>query len=236
MQLVQVGPLIAALTPSLKPEDVKRTIVLLHGYGAPGTDLVGLSTVIAAPPGTQFVFLMAPHTLDGQSGMHAGRAWWHIDMIALQVARMTGQNDMLARQVPEGLEEARDVLSEALLVLEKNHGLAWEETYLGGFSQGAMLSMDMALRSDKPLKGILQLSGTMICEDEWPSLMKKRAGTRVFQSHSPDDQVLPLALAERLRDRMTEAGMVVDFVRFRGGHGIPGDVISRLSSFISVDS
>lgn len=236
MQLVQVGPLVAALTPSLKPEEVKRTVVLLHGYGAPGTDLVGLSTVIAAPAGTQFVFLMAPHTLDGESGLHAGRAWWHIDMIALQVARMTGQNDMLAKQIPEGIEEARAALSEALNVLEQNHGLKWEETYLGGFSQGAMLSMDTALRSSKPLKGILQLSGTMICEGEWPSLMKKRAGLSVFQSHSPDDQVLPLVLAERLRERMTEAGMKVDFVQFRGGHGIPGDVISKLSSFISADS
>jgi phospholipase/carboxylesterase len=191
--------------------------------------------VIPVPEGTQFAFLMAPHNMEGQSGPQAGRAWWHIDMVALQVARMTGQNDMLAAQVPEGLAEAREALSAAFSVLEKDHGLKWEETFLGGFSQGAMLAMDYSLRSTHPLKGVIQMSGTMICEPEWLPLMKRRAGLPVFQSHSPDDQVLPLSLAERLRDQMAAAGMKPTFALFRGGHGIPGDVQRKLSAFLSQD-
>jgi phospholipase/carboxylesterase len=233
MQQVTLGPLQAILTPNVAPGDVRQTVVLLHGYGAPGTDLVGLAPSLNVPEGTQFAFLQAPHTIEGMSGPGAGRAWWHIDMITLQVARMTGQNDELAAQVPEGIDEAREVLTQALAELEHSHGMKWEQTVVGGFSQGAMLSMDYTLRSEVPLRGLMQLSGTMICEATWLPLMEKRAGLRVLQSHSPDDQILPFVLAQRLQQRMLEARMRASFVTFRGGHGIGPEVLDAMSAFLS---
>jgi phospholipase/carboxylesterase len=236
MLALQLGPLSAIVTPVLSASEVKKTFVLLHGYGAPGSDLVGLAQAIDAPAGTRFVFLQAPHTLDGMSGSHAGRAWWHIDMMALQIARMTGQDDALASAVPEGLHEARDMVEQALVVLEKEHGLDWTTLVIGGFSQGAMLSCDWALRSERSIEALVQLSGTVICESDWLQLMKARAGLRVFQSHSPDDQVLPFSLAERHRDTMTRAGLKNTFVSFRGGHGIAPPVIQALARFLAEPS
>jgi phospholipase/carboxylesterase len=233
MKAVQLGPLAAIVTPDLARDAVEKTVVLLHGYGAPGTDLVGLQSAIEVPEGTRFVFLQAPNLLDGMSGPHGGRAWWHIDMIALQVARMTGQNEMLARETPAGIELAREQLDEALHSLEKEHGLDWSHLVIGGFSQGAMLSCDWALRATRPIEALVQLSGTMISESEWKPLMKKRKGLRVFQSHSPDDQVLPFVLAERLRDALQDAEMRNTFVRFRGGHGIAPSVTDALSTFLA---
>lgn len=236
MNVVRLGPLQAVIVPPPDPQNVERTVILAHGYGAPGTDLVGLAKAISAPKGTRYVFVQAPHTIEGMTGPHAGRAWWHIDMMALHIARMTGEHDELAAQIPEGLSEARQALDDALLVLERDHELRWEATYLGGFSQGAMLTMDYALRSERPLRGVLQLSGTVICEAEWLPLMKKRAGLRVFQSHSPDDPVLPFSLAERLHRDMTEAGMKATFVSFRGGHGIGPEVLEGISAFLREDA
>lgn len=233
MQAVQLGPLSAIITPTLPAGEIKKTCVLLHGYGAPGTDLVGLAQAIEAPEGTRFVFLQAPHTLEGMSGAHAGRAWWHIDMIALQVARMTGQDDALARATPSGLSEARQMVEEALVALETELGLDWSTLVIGGFSQGAMLSCDWALRSERSIEGLVQLSGTVICEAEWLELLKKHTGLRVFQSHSPDDQVLPFSLAERHRDSMKRAGLKNTFVSFRGGHGIAPTVTAALSRFLA---
>ncbi len=233
MNLVQLGPLAAVLTPAIAPKEVRRTIILLHGYGAPGTDLVGLAQSIRVRAGTQFVFLQAPHTLDGLGGPHAPRAWWNIDMMALQAARLGKKFDELAAQEPQGLDEVRDTLSGALSELERNHGLVYEETILGGFSQGAMLSCDWALRSSKKLAGLIQFSGTVICEEAWKTAMKERRALPVFQSHSPDDQVLPFALAERLQAQMIEAGMEHTFVPFRGGHGIAPPVLHGVSEFIN---
>jgi phospholipase/carboxylesterase len=233
MQTLKAGPLKAVVISPKSGEDVARDIVLLHGYGAPGTDLVGLERAISTSVPTRFVYLEAPHTLDGQVGPHAGRAWWHIDMMALHIARMTGAHDELAAQKPEGLGEARELLGAALLDLGHQIGLKLERTVLGGFSQGAMLSCDFALHSSVLPEALLQLSGTVICESEWKHLMNQKAGLRVFQSHAPDDMVLPFVLAERHRDNFLRAGVKVDFVSFRGGHGISPLVLERLSQFLA---
>jgi phospholipase/carboxylesterase len=153
-------------------------------------------------------------------------------MMALQIARMTGQDDQLAAAVPEGLVDARAQLEAGLLALEENHGLRFERTFVGGFSQGAMLSCDWVLHSGRELAGLIQLSGTVICEAQWRQSLPKRAGLRVFQSHSPDDQVLPFSLAQRLARAMREAGLQHEFVSFRGGHGIGPDVSLALSRFL----
>jgi phospholipase/carboxylesterase len=233
MQSISAGPLSGIMTATGPAGEPERDVILLHGFGAPGTDLVGLEHSIQTEVPTRFIYLAAPFTLEGMSGPHAGRAWWHIDMIALHVARMLGSHDELAGQVPEGLKHGREVLTQAISALQTEHGLKLEKTVIGGFSQGAMLSCDYVLRSGAPVEALLQLSGTMICEGEWKPLMQKRPGFRVFQSHSREDQILPFELAERLRDSWKEAGGDIDFVEFRGGHGIAPQVLERLSRFLA---
>src|SRR5262245_12603157 len=52
-------------------------VVLLHGFGAPGDDLVGLWRVLDVPRDIRFAFPEAPHGVPG--GLVQGRAWWHLD-------------------------------------------------------------------------------------------------------------------------------------------------------------
>jgi phospholipase/carboxylesterase len=53
-------------------------VVLLHGWGAPGDDLVPLGQEIDAPRGTRYVFPEAPLSL--QMGFGDSRAWWMLDL------------------------------------------------------------------------------------------------------------------------------------------------------------
>ena len=69
-----------------------------------------------------------------------------------------------------------------------------------GFSQGAMISLDLALRSERPLAGLALMSATMLCASEWTALMPRRAKLPVMQSHGRVDPLLPYELAEKLRD------------------------------------
>lgn len=233
MELVSLGPLDAFLLPPPDGQPVTLTVVLLHGFGAPGTDLVGLAREIDAPAGTRFVFLQGPLLLDPSAPpAWAGRAWWHIDMLELQVLRATGQHEELARRTPAGLDEARAQLGAALDALEKDYGAPPERLVLGGFSQGAMLTTDFTLRAARPPAGLVILSGTIIAEDEWRGLFPGRRGLPIFQSHSPDDQVLPFALAEKLAGFLREAGAKSEFVSFRGGHGIGPSVLAGLGRFL----
>jgi phospholipase/carboxylesterase len=202
-------------------------VVLLHGFGAPGEDLVGLWRVLDVPRGTRFVFPAAPLSLGGGYGMTA-RAWWMIDMVALDRAVREGRSRDLSGEVPEGLAEARAKVRSLLDAVEAQ--LRPSALLLGGFSQGAMLSLDVALHDPRPLAGLALFSGTLLAESEWGPRFASRAGLPVVQSHGTHDPLLPYAMAETLRDRMSAAGLEVDFVPFRGGHEIPPGVLQRFGA------
>lgn len=213
--------------------DVSSCVVLLHGYGAPGTDLVPLARAIDAPPGALFVFPQAPHGIDGGApGPYDGRAWWPIDMTRLQIAALTGRIESLADEHPPGMDTARARLDAFLDALLAQLGLAGDRLVIGGFSQGAMLTCDLTLRTDRVLAGLVQLSGTTLCQDEWYPLLPRRQGLPVLQSHAPDDPILPFTLAERLHNAAAGAGLDARFVRFLGGHGVGQPVLDALGSFL----
>ncbi len=204
-------------------------ILLLHGWAAPGDDLVPLWEAIDAPRGTRYLFPEGPLSLN--MGFGESRAWWLINVEQLNQDFAADRPRNLSREVPKGLTEARQSILALLAEAEERLGVVPEQTVLGGFSQGAMLSCDVALRTDLPFAGIALLSGTLLARDEWVPLMPKRKGLRVLQSHGRMDQVLPVFLAEQLRDFLSEAGVAVEWVGFPGGHEIAEVVLERLGAF-----
>lgn len=209
-------------------------VVLCHGFGAPGLDLVPLGRMLDVPAGTRLCFPAAPLSLGGLFFGDA-RAWWMIDMARLQGMLMTGQFDELTAREPDGLHEARDKLVETLDALESRLGVRPGQTVLGGFSQGAMLSLDVALRTSRRLAGLVLLSGTLMARLEWTARLHggTRRGLPVFQSHGAYDEILPFPLAEELRELLASGGLPVEFHRFDGGHEIPEPVLRRLGGFLT---
>ena len=205
-------------------------VVLLHGFGAPGDDLVPLWQELQAPPGTRYVFPEAPLAL--QMGFGESRAWWMLDLEKRQREMAAGRARNLSRDVPKGLAEARALVIALLEELEQRHGAT--SLVLGGFSQGAMLACDVALHTPRPLAGLVLLSGTLLASDEWTPLLPRRKGLRVFQSHGSADPLLPYVMAELLRDLLMQAGLSVEWTAFRGGHEIPGLVLDRLGAFLRI--
>lgn len=231
MRVAKLGGLSVRLTGGVNGsgDGDGPVVVLLHGFGAPADDLVPLAEVLSAPPGTRFAFPGAPGALPPMWG--PGRAWWMIDPSRFErVAR--GEIDGMADEVPPELGAARDAVLAMLDALEGELGAAAETTVLGGFSQGAMLACDVALRTGRPLAGLVLMSGTFLCRPEWLRLLPERTGLRVFQSHGTQDPLLPFSLARELREAMNTAGIPVDFVEFRGGHEIPGQVVAGASAFL----
>ena len=203
-------------------------IVLLHGYGAPGDDLVPLAAALRAPAHTRFVFPAAPIRLAGAFAYGDSRAWWHLDEAALERAMRTGRPRDLRGELPAELPEARARVLALLDALD-----APPATVLGGFSQGAMLSCDVALHSERPLAGLVMLSGNYLSERSWAPRMAARAGLRALQSHGRGDSLLGIDGATSLRDALVAAGWRLDWVEFDGGHEIPPAVVSALEQFLS---
>jgi phospholipase/carboxylesterase len=209
-------------------------LVLMHGYGAPGEDLVPLARQLTVDKAVRFAFPAAPLVLDtGLPPEVSGRAWWPIDMVELQRAVMLRDYATLTGRVPAGLSEARDQLLAFLDALGQDHAVSPGKLVLGGFSQGAMLATDVTLRAEHPPAALAILSGSLIAKQEWLPLMKARAGLPVLQSHGRADPVLSYEIAETLRQELTSAGLVVEFVPFNGGHGIPNGAVDALGKLVT---
>ncbi|MCL2724347.1 MAG: dienelactone hydrolase family protein [Polyangiaceae bacterium] len=238
MDVLQLGSLRVrrVVTPAENVDNTHKplTLVLLHGFGAPGDDLVGLAPSLGAPPGTTLLFPEAPKLVTDfvpMVLMGNARAWWMIDIGRFERAIAENSVSDLVREIPEGLDEARDALSQMIDALEEQ-GTPSSRIVLGGFSQGSMLATDLVLRDARPFRGLVIFSGTLIAEDEWRTRMKARAGLPVFQSHGTADPILPYEVAATLRGELQGAGLRVTFSSFTGGHGIAPQVMRDFTTWL----
>jgi phospholipase/carboxylesterase len=202
-----------------------RAIVLCHGFGAPGTDLVPLAGELcrydsSLAADTLFVFPEAP-LVPREFKPFGGRAWWPLDMERLQAAIQSGQMRDLRGECPARLPAARAELISVLVELTQSDRLPVDRIVIGGFSQGSMLATDVALQFPATPAGLVIYSGTLLNEVEWTRQATHRRGMPVLQSHGTEDPILSFAAAEWLRDMLSDAGLSVEFQSFCGGHTIP---------------
>lgn len=233
MREVSVGGLKVRLTGGVDGQGGGDgpVIMLLHGFGAPGADLVPLADVIHVPGKTRWLFPEAPLSLN--MGFGDSRAWWIIDFARIQADREAGRSRDLSVEIPQGLALAREGFLAFLKELPRQLSIDYNKTVIGGFSQGAMLTCDAVLQTIHPFAGLVQLSGNLLAQAVWGPLMAKRNGLPVFQSHGTKDDILPYRGAERLRDALTTSGLAVEWHSFQGGHEIPEAVLRQLSAFVT---
>ncbi|MFP6764644.1 MAG: hypothetical protein VB858_13540 [Planctomycetaceae bacterium] len=234
-KLEQIGDLtcrtVQNFDESQKPEQV---VILCHGFGAPGTDLVPLGSELLSArhqlaESTRIIFPEAPLTPPELAG---GRAWWPLDVEQLQRAMQFGEIRDLRGDHPPGLTEAREKLISVIAATSGETGLPLSRFVLGGFSQGAMLATDVALRLDDLPAALCIWSGTLLCESEWKELIAKRGPLRVLQSHGKTDPILPFQAATELRDLFAQAAFDGEFIEFAGVHTIPAEALDRFADLL----
>lgn len=221
---------IAGLTVRMiGPADAALTCVLLHGFGAPGDDLVPLADELAVA-NVRFVFPAAPLELGGLYG--DSRAWWMLDLAKLERELAAGTPRDRRTEIPEGLPQVREQVMRLLDQLSARFSIPADKLVLGGFSQGAMLSLDVALHREIKPAALLLMSGTLLAESEWSPRMASLAGIPIVQSHGRSDMILPYSIAEVLRDQLQQAGAAVEWVPFVGGHEIPRAVLAAAKQLL----
>ena len=206
------------------PPVATTTVVLLHGFGAGGDDLVSLARALGPQPAVRFLFPAAPLLLERDP--EGARAWWMIDIERLMTARPADR----ANEIPDGLAAARGLIDGLLDQLEAQGA---KRIILGGFSQGAMLSLDIALHRATPLAGLALMSGTRINGAAWKAGMERVRGVPIFMSHGTADPLLPFAAARGLRNDLAAAGADLDWVEFSGGHEIPPPALAGLARLVT---
>lgn len=194
------------------------TVVLLHGYGSRAEDWLQFEERWQFPPGTRRVYPQAPWR-----GFGSRRGWWWLHLEGY--VRQGEQLPDMTRSSPGGIKVAaqlvRNVVKEEKLPL-----------ILGGFSQGAMVSAEIAFQTNQELDALILLSGTTVDEERWAEHFAGRRRLPVFIAHGRRDNVLSFAIMDRFQRRLKTFGMDVTWHPFDGGHEIPLEVINHVNEFV----
>ncbi|MBN9310422.1 dienelactone hydrolase family protein [Devosia sp.] len=207
--------------PMLPPQSggaAKQAVVLLHGYGADGSDLISLGHHWG--PLLPDALFVSPNAPSPAAGNPFGFQWF-----ALQVDRIAGRI--------EGAKQAAPVLVEFLEDLWRQSGLTAADTYLVGFSQGAMMALHVGTVLPGPLKGIVAFSGAFVPADSFPAGDKPP----VALIHGELDQVVDPQLSLEAADTLAAAGYDVTLHISRGvAHGIAPDGLDFATAFLLAQS
>ena len=223
LDTIEVHPAAASGNPSAQ---TKGAVVLFHGFGADNTDLASLSEVFDSPGHVRWFFPNGPHSV--VIGPHmTGRAWF-----PLRLAELEQRGVDFTQETPEGMDKAVEQGLKAIEALRQKYKLEWNQIVIGGFSQGAMVALSIALQAPSSPAGVTLFSSSLVNEPLIRELAAKHKGLEFFQSHGTGDAMLPFALAERLDSILNEAGMNGMLYSFRGGHEIPMTVLREWSSWL----
>ncbi len=230
----RVGRLNCAVVHS--GQAAKAVAILCHGFGAPGDDLLGLAGELLESRESQepveLIFPQGLISLEDQ-GFAEGRAWWQLSIQRLIQAMESGQYELIREESPAGIEEASSAIKELVEDSLIRNGLTAQQLLLGGFSQGAMLSMECACNAlASPPGGLVLYSGCLIRERQWKPLASRLAQTKILQSHGTMDMILPLQTGLWLYELLQSSGCEVDFIRFQGPHTIPWDAIEKTTALL----
>lgn len=233
-----IGPLSCQIYDELPAGQSPKIIAIVsHGFGAPGDDLVPFGPEIlnrtpALAEQVRFVFPAAPLSLI-EMGIPGGRAWWMLDVAALNAAIASGNIRDQRNETPDGLLEAAQKFREFVDVLQVESGLPLSQIVLAGFSQGSMISAEVALNLPQPPAALVLWSSTLLCEQRWTSLAEKAEKFPIQQSHGTQDPILPYEGAIWLKEMFEQNQFNIDFSEFVGPHTIPEIALEKFANLLT---
>lgn len=230
----QIGDLECVIVCDSENTNPAAAIILCHGFGAPGTDLVSLGNELITADRdlakAVFIFPAAPLQLDPSFD---ARAWWMIDIEKIQQLMVAGQAREMSKTSPDRLPLCREAIVQVIEFARKQFSLQASQIVVGGFSQGSMLATDVALHYPEPLGGLIVWSGALINEVVWKERAKQQHSLKIVQTHGRLDPILPIDGAKSLRDLLTGAGHRVAYHEFDGPHTIPMEGLQLAAQLIA---
>jgi phospholipase/carboxylesterase len=195
----------------------KRLVILLHGLGADGNDLIGLAPYWARLlPEAEFFAPNAPFPCDMASH---GYQWFSVQ-------------DRSPATVLAGVRASAPILDGFIDDALAERGLDNADLALVGFSQGTMMSLFVGVRRARPLAGILGYSGRLLAPELLADELRSRP--RVLLVHGTEDPLVPYAGLAGAESALANVGVPVETLTCPGiGHSIDEAGLRRGGQFLT---
>jgi phospholipase/carboxylesterase len=197
----------------------KSLVILLHGYGADGNDLFGLSGPLGQQmPDTVF---RSPNAPEKCRVNPMGYQWFPISWL----------DGSPESEMEAGFRRSAEILDQYITGAMAEEGVGPAETALVGFSQGTMMSLHVAPRRPEPLAGIVGFSGRLHSGENLQAEAVSKPP--VLLIHGDQDEMIPVAALAEASEGLTNAGFQVQTHISHGiGHGIAPDGLGLALGFL----
>ncbi len=203
-----------------KSGTIKSLVILLHGYGADGNDLFGLSQPLSEyMPDTVF---RAPNAPEKSSVNPAGYQWFPIPWL----------DGSTEEQRDAGFKTSVDLLNEYLTAAMAEDGVTPAQTAIVGFSQGTMMSLYVTPRREEAVACVTGFSGRLIPGDDLAAEAKVKPP--VLLVHGDMDEMINVSEMSAAETQLRAAGFDVKSHIEQGiGHGIGPQGLGLCLAFMS---
>lgn len=204
----------------VRPPKVRKAdaplLLLLHGVGSNERDLFSFAD--ALDPHYWVVSARAPFTISEGS-----YKWYTVDF-------SSGKPLIDSVQA----EQSRRKLSSFVAELKRRYTTGNAKVYVGGFSQGAIMSLSLGLTEPQRIHGVAVLSGRAL-EEIKPAADGKKYFTRLkaLIVHGSKDTVLPLRYAQQSKSLLEGLGIKTEYHEIEAGHQITVETLRFLNTWLS---
>jgi phospholipase/carboxylesterase len=190
----------------------KPLFIFLHGVGSNEKNLFTLADHL--PDNFTVISARSPYTMGPDSF-----AFYQVDF-------SSGSPVINAEQA----EKSRNVIKEFISQVVEKYNIDPDKVYLGGFSQGAIMTYSVGLTFPGLVKGIAGFSGRILTEIR--PMVKEPEKLKVFISHGTSDNVLPVHFAREAKEYLSSLGIKSDYHEFYGSHEINDNILTELNNWI----
>ena len=203
--------------PRLTGEGRPPLLLLLHGVGSNEHDLFGLAPHL--DPRLAIVSARAPYTRAPGS-----YAWFDVQVLPGGGFRI--QEEMWRHSLT--------LLVEYITTIAEEHGAEPRRVYLGGFSQGAIMSLCVMLTRPELVAGVVAMSGRLLPEViPMARPASDLAGFPVLVTHGTADQVIAVRYGREIRDHLQGLPVDLTYQEFPMGHEVSGESLGLVSGWLS---
>ena len=204
----------------LPHQTIKNAVILLHGYGTNGADLIDLAPCLSENlPQTAFFAPNAPNQID-QSAFE----WFSLDDYRPDNTDLLSYAVTLQRRAQKSVNDVIDFVKH----ISNTHHLSLKNIVLGGFSQGGLMTFLSAFSLEFPLAGIMGLSAVPLAK-----ALPAPFTLPILLTHGSADMIVPVEAMEKTKETLVQMGQSVQVHLSKGmGHGIDDSCVRAMRLFI----